>query len=56
MRHTDQEISLTRLHSTEQAVRVTPAMEDAHDELVASIKAHGPVSYTHLTLPTILLV
>ena len=41
MRHTDQEISLTRLHSTEQAVRVTPAMEDAHDELVASIKAHG---------------
>ena len=41
MKHIDHEISLTRLRSTEKAVRVTPAMEDAHDQMVASIRAHG---------------
>ena len=39
--HPTQQIPLCDLHSTEEAVRVTPAMEQAHDELVASIKAHG---------------
>ena len=39
--HVKASINLNLLHSTKQAVRVTPATEDAHDEMVASIRAHG---------------
>ena len=39
--HVKASINLNLLHPTKQAVRVTPAMEDAHDEMVASIRAHG---------------
>ena len=39
--HVKASINLNLLRSTKQAVRVTPATEDAHAELVASIRAHG---------------
>ena len=39
--HVKASINLNLLRSTKQAVRVTPATEDAHDEMVASIRAHG---------------
>ena len=39
--HVKASINLNLLHSTKQAVRITPATEDAHDEMVASIRAHG---------------
>ena len=39
--HVKASINLNLLHSTKQAVRVTPASQDAHDEMVASIRAHG---------------
>lgn len=41
MLHTQIEVLLSQLSHSEEPVRTTPALEEAHQELVASIRSHG---------------